>query len=91
MLYSWTWPRMGWAKTMLAAALPTNQSPATTSIGEPFREYGCTVAAMIGNLENITKPAPSAPLERNVVANVGKMFDSRAYGGTIPVEKFGIW
>ena len=65
-LKTWTWPSMGWAKTMLAAALPTNQSPATTSMGEPFREYGCIVAAIMGNRENMTSPAPSAPLQSTV-------------------------
>jgi hypothetical protein len=49
---------------MLAAALPTNQSPAETSMGAPFSEYGCTEVAMIGNRENRARPAPRAPLPR---------------------------
>lgn len=48
----------------LAAALPTNQSPAITSIGEPFNEYGCIVAPIMGKRENMTSPAPNAPLQR---------------------------
>lgn len=48
---------------MLAAALPTNQSPARTSSGVPFNEYGCRLVAIIGKRENITRPAPRAPLD----------------------------
>ena len=48
--------------TTLAAAFPTNQSPAATSMGAPFREYGWTEVDIMGNLENIASPAPRAPL-----------------------------
>ena len=48
--------------TTLAAALPTNQSPATTSKGAPLSEYGCTEVDIMGNLENIARPDPRAPL-----------------------------
>ena len=61
-LKTWTCPRVGCLRTTLAAALPTNQSPPRTSKGDPFREYGCMVAAIIGNLENMARPAPRAPL-----------------------------
>lgn len=54
---------MGCASSTLTAAFPTNQSPPRTSRGDPFNEYGCTVAFMIGKRERNTRPAPRAPLE----------------------------
>lgn len=57
-----TSPRIGCMMTMLAAALPTIQSPPATSTGCPLSEYGWMEAEMIGNLENMASPAPSAPL-----------------------------
>jgi hypothetical protein len=53
---------MGCASSTLTAAFPTNQSPPITSRGDPFNEYGCTVALMIGKRERNTRPAPRAPL-----------------------------
>ena len=47
---------------ILAAAFPTNQSPAATSIGSPLNEYGCTLVDIMGNREKMTRPAPNAPL-----------------------------
>lgn len=48
----------------LAAAFPTNQSPAATSIGDPLREYGLTDVVTIGKRVKMARPAPSAPLTR---------------------------
>jgi hypothetical protein len=57
-----TSPRIGCVTTILAAALPTIQSPPATSTGCPLSEYGWMEAEMIGNLDNRASPAPSAPL-----------------------------
>ncbi len=76
---------------MLAAALPTNQSPAMTSMGEPFSEYGCTVAAMIGNVEKTTKPAPSAPLYMNaIVSEKNRHMMQPRQCAYIPIEELGV-
>ena len=72
----WTSPRRGCAMTMLAAALPTNQSPAMTSIGAPFSEYGCTLVSIMGKRENMTRPAPNAPL-RTRLTGVRRVFGGR--------------
>lgn len=56
--------------TAQAAALPTNQSPAFTSVGAPFKEYGRVVAEAIGKRENIASPAPRAPLQSVTSMNI---------------------
>lgn len=58
---------------MLAAALPTNQSPPATSVGAPFNEYGCIELDMMGKREKIARPAPRAPLGgiSEAVGNLG--------------------
>ena len=47
---------------MLAADLPTNQSPPATSNGEPLREYGRIDELEMGHFDRIARPEPSAPL-----------------------------
>jgi hypothetical protein len=61
-LNTWICPNTGCITNTPTAALPANQS-APGSRGEPLREYGCVVAATIGNRENMASPLPTAPLE----------------------------
>lgn len=72
--------------TMLAAAFPTIQSPPATSTGCPLSEYGWMEAQMIGNLENMASPAPSAPLVCQ-----SQLYRLVIYSSSyIPVEEFRV-
>ena len=86
---TWSWPRIGCASSILTAPFPTNQSPPRTSRGDPFNEYGCAVAPMIGKRERNTRPAPRAPLDvRSDTQILPKPQNSNLH---LPMEILGIW